>query len=65
MEKFILYVRLFREVVLTSVLVIKLIKLIHDFVIPSLNYVSKCFEKLFKQNSIRRRQVCIRTSSFV
>ena len=65
MEKFILYVRLFREVVLTSFLVIKLIKLTHDFMIPALNYVSKCFEKLFKQNSIRRRQVCIRTSSFV
>ena len=65
MEKFILYVRMFREVVLTSILVIKLIKLIHDFVILALNYVSKFFEKLFKQNSIRRRQVCIRTSSFV
>ena len=45
MEKFILYVRMFREVVLTSVLVIKLIKLIHDFVIPALNYVSKCFAR--------------------
>lgn len=57
MKKFTLYVRLFREVVMTSVAVIKLAQLIHDFVLPALNYLGIKIEKLCEQNSLGRQQI--------
>lgn len=60
MKKLILSVRLFREVVVTSVAIIKLVQLIHDFVIPALNYKKASLEKLFKQNPVGQWEVRLR-----
>jgi len=55
MKKTTLYIRLFREVVITSYVTIKLVKLVHDFVIPALNYLRVNHEKLFVQDPIRQQ----------
>lgn len=65
MKKFTLYVRLFREVVLTSVAVIKLAQLCHDFVLPALNYIGIEIEKLCEQNTLGRQQICLQTRASI
>jgi hypothetical protein len=65
MKKFTLYVRLFREVLMTSVAVIKLTQLLHDFVLPALNYIGMKIEKLCEQNPFGRQQICLQTRASI